>query len=232
MLKARRILPVYSSLWLLVAASCGGSKDSALDAAKEAGREACDRYIDCALEVAPESIAGQLPSYGPDGSCWDSDDAKAVEICTSACKKSRDGLGELFPDVGACGPCDVDADCLDYHNGPRCQVKSHTCVDCLEDGDCAAGRCNNETNTCVECLEKGDCDGGCNVETHTCVECVVNEDCTAGSCDEATQMCIVGCKVATDCPGAFCNYVLHVCVECYTDNNCAGDKSCIENKCV
>lgn len=227
----RRVISVALNLWLLAAASCGGSGDAALEEAKDAGREACDRYLDCSLAVAPESVAALLPSYGPEGSCWDSDDAKAVEICTSACKKSRDGLGKLFPKAGECGQCDVDAHCVDYNDGPRCDTKRHACVDCLEDADCPAGRCDGETNTCVDCLEDGDCAVACDVEARTCVDCLQDADCSAGVCDEPNQAC-VGCLAAVDCPGGFCDYDAQVCVECFADIQCAGGKRCVANKCA
>ncbi|HVY28764.1 MAG TPA: hypothetical protein VHB79_19545 [Polyangiaceae bacterium] len=101
---------------------------------------------------------------------------------------SGGGGGATLPCDGACtAPTFV------------CDEPNNTCVECLEEGDCAVGakkKCDTTAKACVECLASADCadakaakcDGG------ACVKCNSNDDCAhiAGKtvCDTAAGECV------------------------------------------
>jgi hypothetical protein len=62
-----------------VAASCGADVQPAI----------CQRYIGCLGAFYPDALAVELSAYGPDGLCWDSDDATRA-ACTQACQTAFD----------------------------------------------------------------------------------------------------------------------------------------------
>ncbi|MBA3549338.1 MAG: hypothetical protein H0T76_22930 [Nannocystis sp.] len=241
---------------LLFFVACGGGGDegaSAVDVAREAGKDACRRYLDCVLEAAPEAVAALLPSYGPDGECWASDDIEVLDICTTACIKSREGYTALFEDIAACGECQDDNHCAEAAGRPRCDPQSHACVACLYRSDCSEGSCNTEThacvectanadceggaclkdtNLCVECVEKADCDGGaCLTASNQCVECLVDTDCESGVCDVDKMIC-GECKFKVQCPGGACDYETNTCVDCLGDPDCDAGQTCVNKSCV
>jgi hypothetical protein len=144
-------------------------------------------------------------------------------------------------DAGAGGvvalPC--DGACA----APRaiCDEPNDTCVECLEEADCAAGakkKCDTAANACVSCLESSDCstptaakcDGG------ACVKCTSKDDCThvagKGICDNGT---CVQCTVEDEaaCAGKSCNPAAKSCTDtvigsvgtctaCLADSECSG----------
>ena len=211
---------------LVFIAACSGGGDPALDAAREAGRDACRRYLDCVLEASPEAVAALLPSYGPDGECWASDEIEVVEICTTACIKAREGYTELFKDVAACGECQDDSHCAEAIGRPRCDPQSHACVECMAKADCGGDSCNTETHVCAECTTNADCDGGaCLKSAGQCVECTANADCDGGACLTDTNQC-VECIDKADCDGGVCLMSTHQCTDgCLEDADC-GSGAC------
>lgn len=242
---------------LLFFAACGGDGggggDSALEVAREAGKDACRRYLDCVLEASPEAVAALLPSYGPDGECWTSDDIEVIEICTTACTKAREGYTELFDDIAACGECQDDSHCAEATGRSRCDPQTHACVACLYKSDCSEGSCNSETHVCVECIANADCDGGaCIKDTNLCVECVVNADCDGGACLTSTNQCVEcladgdcpsgichvdvmqcgECLLKAHCPGGACDLTTNSCVDCLADADCDAGQTCVNKSCA
>lgn len=209
---------------LIAVAGCGTSVDPAVKEAKDAGHEACDRYLDCVLEVTPEIVGPTLMAYGPEGECFNTEDLGVIDICTRACAQGRKGLGELYTDIGACGECQNDEHCAEAEHKNRCDVKSNECVTCLVDGDCAEGVCHPTLHACVRCADDGDCpDGACDPGSNTCVGCLTDEHCPGGACDVEANNC-VGCRTDEHCPGGVCDVEAQTCVACLADADCDGGR--------
>ena len=85
-------------LTALIAAACGPVQS-----------EECAKYVDCqahydaTFELSETDLSG---SYGPEGSCWSSNQ-EAADACTTACENAvsslADGLTTAEEDLGACG---------------------------------------------------------------------------------------------------------------------------------
>ncbi len=103
--------------------------------------------------------------------------------------------------------CETDSDC----SQGVCDPVSGTCVDCLADKDCPAGKfCNEAINQCVTCFEDSQCKTGvCDEELGICIECSADADCASGICDAAEGVCIecgsnADCKTANACMVGVC----------------------------
>ncbi len=219
----RRGRGLLAACVLLIAGSvCGTDVDPAVKEAKDAGHEACNRYIDCTLEVTPEVIGVALMAYGPEGECWNTNDLQVLDICTRACEQGREAIGKVYTDVGECGQCLTDDHCVDFENRNHCDTESNECVTCLLDDDCATGRCHPTKQACVPCVIDDDCPGGaCDPETSACVGCLDDMHCeSAGVCDVEVQTC-VSCLVDEDCSAGGCKVETNQCVECQADKHCA-----------
>ena len=241
---------------VLLVAACApdeAAPDSPLEADREAGRAACRRYLDCVLEATPEVVASLLPSYGPEGDCWMSEDLDVIELCTTACNKALEGYVELYKDIAACGECQDDTHCAGAAGRPRCDPRTNACVECVAATDCSAGTCKAEGNVCVECTNNGDCDGGacvletnkcvqcvetadcdegaCLTEKNVCVDCLKDDDCASGACDLPNMRC-VECKLHSQCPDGVCDYSNYTCVNCLNDSNCADGQTCVDKVCM
>src|SRR5260221_7833306 len=70
-----------------------------------------------------------------------------------------------YTDAGAdaARTCNADPDCLPAD--PRCDLDTHTCVQCLANADCT------QPQAAI-----------CSVETHTCQGCVANSNCPSQAC--------------------------------------------------
>lgn len=131
-----------------------------------------------------------------------------------------DVQGDVLPDV-----CWSDADCP----GQRCEPNSHTCVQCLGDGDCPDGyQCSHWQ--CVQatgCSADVPCPEGlvCN-DWGTCVECLSDEDCAAAPGGQCTyEICHYAC--GTGCPeNMVCDPDQDLCVECFDDAQCLVSQWC------
>jgi hypothetical protein len=101
--------------------------------------------------------------------------------------------------AGGGGPVALPCDGACAAPKPVCDEPTDTCVECLEQADCAAGskrKCDVDAKACVACLASSDCstaaaakcDGG------ECVKCTSNDDCAhiAGKavCDTGTGECV------------------------------------------
>jgi hypothetical protein len=69
----------------------------------------CDDLIDCARQVAADTLPTLLETYGPDGACWTSTD-DIRQSCLDSCKKALDA----YHDAGMCGSGDPDTDTYDF----------------------------------------------------------------------------------------------------------------------
>lgn len=199
-----------------------------------AGRAACDRYLECAAATSPEAVGALLEGFGPEGTCWQTDEIPAIELCAQACAEGRANAAELFPDVGACGECASDSDCSEAPDGPRCDPETSSCVACLAAADCQHGACKPETHTCVDCID----DDGC-AEGEECVgnECGPERVCSPGfsrcrgatveTCDSAglTWDVTVDCPAeGLTCIGGECAYTDYG--PCFDGGKCLDPKVC------
>lgn len=122
-----------------------------------------------------------------------------------------------------------------------CDEPNDTCVECLEEGDCAAGakkKCDTTAKACVECLAPVDCTDvkAAKCDTGACAKCTSNDDCAhvagKGVCDAGT---CVQCTAADEsaCGGKSCNPATRGCTTtpvgsvgtcrpCLADSECAG----------
>ena len=98
------------------------------------------------------------------------------------------GVGGKLPCDGACAA-----------PKPVCDEPADTCVECLEEGDCAAGvkkKCDTTAKACVECLAATDCSDAklAKCDAGACAKCTSNDDCAhvAGKtvCDTAAGECV------------------------------------------
>jgi len=83
----------------------------------------CDVYINCMMELHPETIATTIATYGSEGSCW-SLPGVTEEDCWTECEAQRMEMVESHPDVTSCWACDNDADCP---AATRCELFEHRC---------------------------------------------------------------------------------------------------------
>lgn len=205
-------LYTLASGMLLVAACSESSSDPALEAARETGREICRRYLDCVIETTPEVAATLLPSYGPEGECWASDNIEVIELCTITCIKALENYTELYTDVAACGECQDDSHCTESASRPRCATESHECVECTANSDCESGTCNTATHQCAECTTNADCESGaCDTQATRCVQCLEDSHCASNNCNEAEMRC-VECIFDAQCPSGTCDTKTSTCV--------------------
>ncbi len=96
------------------------------------------------------------------------------------------------------------------------------------DGACEGetGICNELTDTCVECLNNNECANGvCDTATKSCVECLGDEDCTQGVCLEGNTTqdnACVECRGNTECltaEASLCS-AANECAPCAADADC------------
>jgi MYXO-CTERM domain-containing protein len=149
----------------------------------------------------------------PDSYCDTS--TVATGVCTTGCRDLDGGTNncstgkyctQMTGQVGAClaEPCNQNSDCTTSAD-PVCNtiVQPHTCVQCLNDPDCAKGLVCDPTNHCVECTsnQTQNCNpagpGGACLAKETC-GCATDADCgsaTSGRvCDTSSQTCVTGCR--------------------------------------
>ncbi len=155
---------------------------------------------------------------------------------------------------GIGGVANVPCDGACTAPNPICDVPSDTCVECLEEGDCAAGakkKCDTTAKACVECLAATDCgdaktakcDGG------ACVKCTSNDDCAhvagktvcdtaAGECVECTGTDYASCGLSMGTP-LVCDSLKRTCSNkkehsaglcqvCLNDQQCNAGQLCVK----
>ncbi|NMB74546.1 MAG: formylglycine-generating enzyme family protein [Myxococcales bacterium] len=141
----------------------------------------------------------------------------------------------LIPDHCALGfVCDAQHACVpgcrtarDCPANQKCAVDlgpNGTCVDCLEDADCPAGKCIQYQ--CQDsCRSDSDCViGYCQLSSGRCLECLQDGQCAAGKlCFDG--FCARGCRRSEDCvPPLQCDtsFSPGQCVQCLSDVDCSG----------
>lgn len=167
---------------------------------------------DGALEVAVDAVVVDAPgTCAVDGDCLNRDLPFCVDQVCVACKKSVDcpAASPICSAAHGCVSCAaVDAGCSSPT--PVCESSSGRCVECLDDGDCAASP------------GKSFCVGG------TCAACTAM---AAGACakrDPSKPACLaagvcVECGSNADCAQAnkpICEVGAHVCQPCASDSEC------------
>lgn len=157
-------------------ATAGAGSD--LDAARLAGIAACSRYIECNVAVAPATVGPLLDAYGPDGTCWQTDNLQAIELCSSACEAAREQLFETFPDEEACGECSSGVPCSSAAR-PACDPDTYVCVECVGSSDC-------EDEGLPYCVERA-----C-VECRTDMDCGAAQICQSDHCEDLPVVCNAG----------------------------------------
>ena len=118
---------------------------------------------------------------------------------------------------------------------PICDVATDTCVQCLNNNECANSVCDTSTKSCVECLGDEDCDNNqvcltqASTEDNACVECRGNAECL----DAQASLCSAANECAPCAADADCSHleelgqcVAGTCRECTTDTenaDCGGN---------
>lgn len=146
----------------------------------------------------------ETPTSTPDNSCGNTNCVEP-EICLDAANNECGACSSEYPDN--CGA------------GLTCDVNSKTCVECLDNTQCACSlagpHCDTSSHTCTECTDdndSADCNNGtsekhfvCNmtISPHACVECTVDGDCTVDPkrhCDTETWSCVAESQTPTETP--------------------------------
>jgi len=136
------------------------------------------------------------------------------------------------------GGCEFDADCEGDLGLEICDLKTKTCVECVDGADCEEDMlCDkNECVEPVECTHDTDCEGKlvCDPRTKACVgsvtECI---DKCEGSmvCDSKTKVCvtpIISCSSDTQCNSPLkCHHNTRSCeLPCLNDHECGTTDRC------
>lgn len=176
--------------------------------------DACETEFTCARG---EVCVGDVCRAGR--SCATSDECSEVDACDrpfvcvmSVCTPPPTIACPLSECADAC--CRPSPDVCPSER-PFCS-DALSCVECLDDGDCASGFCSR-VGTCVECLNDSDCPGGtCNLMLgNTCTECGPTRVCDTGAPCLPTGDCAVELcgnmidddadgGVDEDCPSTMC----------------------------
>jgi hypothetical protein len=222
----------------LVVGCSGGTGEATNDPPVDTGVEAALLDTSVATDATDASDGGDgFATCKADGDCASSTDGKACDISTGKCVpctstsdlctpsehcdgnkcvtgcKSDDGCATAASDAGT----DADGGETGTSSKTKCDVATHTCVDCAKDEHCAAGFlcvgnvCSAGCSTTKPCpTSESCCSGACvNTQSNTdhCGMC-------GGKCTTTTgtAKCETGaCKVATcsgalkDCDGDFTN---------------------------
>ena len=119
------------------------------------------------------------------------------------------------PIAPSCKHCQNSGDCSRTNNSPFCDMRSHLCVECLDNNDCGNGVCDPLLGCEKPCQNSTDClEAGHFCSRNVCVECRVNTDCP------------VIHNHQTACFSEFC-------VECFDDMSCPPDRPlCQAFRCV
>lgn len=212
-----RLLPALCALLALLNLACGSGRLTG-----------CSKDRDCPF---PQTCEGSVCVNSGCGvgapTCVDDSACQTGQRCSAGCCVA-----------GNPGSCTHDADCEGRTGTPVCDTASASCVPCLINSDCGAGRlCQNKT--CVGqpgCYSTPDCKDPakplCDVAARTCVECLTAGDCGDASkpnCD-ATHTC-AGNKRCTgdgDCkkPTPRCEGASGACVTCLGNADCTSGFVC------
>lgn len=220
----------------------------------------CVYNSDCPVDYSCDKnqCTFSTASCNTDGEC---EKGKICESnkCQTGCRSIRDCPEKMFCDTsiepfGECVQCLKQEDCQENYNcvngqcifyctsdkecnGQYCNLTTHKCVDCLQDGNCPIKTICDSTNKCVEgCRSSRDCTPLlCDTnkgDNGKCVECLKNEDCGDQNkvCNDG--ICEFRCSKDEDCYGQRCDTNSGICVECLLKSDCNLGFICIGEKCV
>jgi hypothetical protein len=213
--------------------------------------------VECDDGYTCEPISGDCVVYDPEDPC-EGVNCPIGEICVDGdCVSEEPDLcngincgsgGECISGACACfagyhleqGVCVQDA--FGFCDGLVCSlpfvldIDSCTCVECIDNSDCAGSVCNLNSHTCVECTNSSHCSGTndiCSANTNICVECINDYNCNMGeSCQNGSCVANID-PVPSTCGGSSCPssspycYDNSSCVECLYSSHCSG----LENIC-
>lgn len=204
------------------------------------------RLIDCADPSCRD--AGDAHDAAPSaGSCLVSAQCEAGLVCDQAqgeCVRCRDDEqcaydSQMPRTCGPDGACQRVQCTGDEHCAYRCDVASHSCVQCLSNDDCLLISSGVLTvcradHVCAAC-SPADCAGTC-MPTLGCVECEGDGDCREGfECGVTTcEIADIDCTSADDCPpDTYCDdRDTGKCSECLSDEHCpAVEPHCKQRRC-
>lgn len=198
-------------------------------------------YETCKWEYSDGTVWPDGPSFV--NGRWRWPDGKETETQDFRCNLNAADAGI---DAGPVGPdCRVNLTCDD---GQVCDDTSGTCVECVEDIQCAGNMpmgdagaavvCDRASHRCVQCLDNNNCSGDtpvCKVDLansrrNSCVECLIGDDCddlAQPICDDRSNDCTSRCESAADCTGdkKACNTARQICVECTDNTTCAANET-------
>jgi hypothetical protein len=205
---------VKRAILCLLVAGCGsGAGNNALSP-----DAACNRYLTCLQTAMPSGFGGALNAYGNSSACWHST-SQASQSCSQACSMAAQQAG--------CG-CYADTDCamgpFGGQNGKRCDLTTHTCVQCLSDADCASDPlsrhfCDTTKRACVGCLVNNDCpDKNCSTSAQG--------DRFCGSCSNITDGCTSECDTYFYCTAGQAEMNNQAWSVCLSDDTC-----CMQTRC-
>jgi hypothetical protein len=129
------------------------------------------------------------------------------------------GDADSRADVGSV----LDADAA----GDATNDASRTCLIELSTCETVGLHCDALSGSCVECLQDADCAAlglaRCDVAAHRCVQCGLDQDCAADyACEPLARVCVKRCREDVDCGSAnlACDELRGVCIACANDANC------------
>jgi Cys-rich repeat protein len=162
-------------------------------------------------------------ALGTCGACTDSAECGADGRCIQlqggkACLPTCATEGQS---CNASGACEAAAACNPSCSGSTPVCNGGTCVECVANADCGAGRtCNTATNLCEG---QTSCTGATPYALgDQCVECLTNSHCGDRFCDQATHTCSDDqCASCADPYPACIDYEgQSYCVQCATNEDC------------
>lgn len=109
----------------------------------------------------------------------------------SSCDDGIQNGQETDVDCGGpdCEPCEIDDSCVDNSDCTTQVCYQETCVECVEDDQCAVEQVCSDDNQCVQCDADSHCDDGnpCTANTcqgGSCVDLELSDGTNCGGCHE------------------------------------------------
>lgn len=217
---------------------CASGESCKSGVCRAAAADGCASNVDClGSPSSPFCLVGQK-------SCVACLKAADCGDPTRACS-SRNAC-ELAP-----GRCKASLDCAASADRRVCDPGATSCVQCLQNLDCAAGSTCGADQAChpgpTRCSHDADCTAGgpaphCDPQSGRCVGCVFDTDCAtdgtrrcnvARSCEQVpvSTRCHDDAGCATSAAGHRCRLGDGACVPCIADADCPGQRCLSDNSC-
>lgn len=247
-MKITNITLIAAGVYLISTVGCRPETPGGLDAMDASASDSSEIDVaptDAGLDAVGEGIVdSEVHAYKglceictDDSECVDGTVCVSIEVaslkeCHTACGTDEDCNGSECVVNNGRGYCDPDEPCYPRCEGdkPFLDIRTTTCVECLEDSSCYyEDQYCGDDGACT-CIEKI-----CNVNTRQCDDCQCGACCDDSDC-ESTEVCWNHSCVDADVPcnnqcsglGMMC-YVggaSPYCVDCLTDSDCAEDCTC------